>query len=178
MLRGAFVGLLLLVACDVSQPTTTSTVQRGWTPLPYDGPSGFMVHENGLGFAVYCTDSGHVFHMVSSENQRFSIDDGFYMGNVAGTLSDWACNDEATLCATIPPALPSVRDEIIMFSQLGQPQTYSFYVEGSNVPRGITLDWSQFPGGMRAFVLRCQASANSNPDARRALERAARDVEK
>lgn len=162
--RHTFLALFLLTACnDDGRETTTVEETRGWVSLPDDGPTGYMLHENDLGFAVYCSD-GHVFHMVSSQEQPFSIDDGFFMGSLAGTLNDWACNDEGTLCATAPPSSPRVRDEIIMFSQLGQSQTYSFYMEGTNIPRSITLDWGSFPGGMRSFLLRCRsAEPGMNP---------------
>jgi len=157
--RHIFLVLFALAACtDAEREPTITEEERGWVRLPDDGPPGYMIRENDLSFAVYCSD-GHVFHMVSSPEQPFSIDDGFYMGSLAGTLSDWGCNEEGTLCATVPPASPRVRDEIIMFSQLGQSQTYSFYMEGTNIPRSITLDWGSFPGGMRSFLLRCQSEA-------------------
>lgn len=174
MSRRALFALLMLASCDdAARAPAPVEEERGWVSLPDDGPSGYMIHENDLGFAVYCSD-GHVFHMVSSPEQPFSIDDGFFMGSLAGTLSDWACNDEGTLCATAPPASPRVRDEIIMFSQLGQSQTYSFYMEGTTIPRDITLEWGSFPGGMRSFLLRCRAAApGTNPAGSTALREAA-----
>lgn len=174
MNRRALLALLILVSCgQADRGTAPAEDERVWVSLPDDGPWGYMLHENDLGFAVYCSE-GHVFHMVSSPEQPFSIDEGFYMGSLAGTLSDWACNDDGTLCATAPPASPRVRDEIIMFSQLGQPQTYSFYMEGTTIPRNITLDWGSFPGGMRSFVLRCRAAApGASSSGRSALQEAA-----
>jgi len=116
--RHIFLVLFALAACtDAEREPTITEEERGWVRLPDDGPPGYMIRENDLSFAVYCSD-GHVFHMVSSPEQPFSIDDGFYMGSLAGTLSDWGCNEEGTLCATVPPASPRVRDEIIMFSPL------------------------------------------------------------
>ena len=175
-MKRALVMLLVLAACGPVEEQAPTTEARVWVSLPEDARPGYVTRENDLAFAVYCSE-GHVYHMVSAP-AALSVDDGFYMGSTVGTLSDWACNDERTLCGTMPPALPRVRDEIVMFSQLGQSQTYAFYMEGTNVTRNIALDWSAFPGGMRSFVLRCQASAQHvNPAGREALRDAANRVQ-
>ncbi len=167
--------LLTLAACGEAGQQPETVEERVWVSLPDDAPRGYTIRENDLVFAVYCSE-GHVYHMVSAP-VPFSVDDGFYMGSTAGTLSDWACNDEHTLCGTMPPALPRVRDEIVMFSQLGQPQAYAFYMEGTNITRSITLDWGSFPGGMRSFILRCQAnSPDMNATARNTFQDAADQV--